>query len=162
MEEFLKYADFAGLVGIWIVVFWLAKLIVNLKSGIEAQGMIIASMSSQADYVNNVQSTVSRLYDPAEIEKLVDAKTQQVLGSHKANTDKLVERGDQSIQSLYGFVGNSVTYLNEGQLRDVFQRMKPELRSSELEEFAFKLRAEIEEIRSEAIGENLGGNVPKT
>jgi hypothetical protein len=55
------------------------------------------------------------------------------------------------------FVGASVAYLNESQLKTIFSQLDFDYRSSELEKFAFDLRKKIESIRSEAIGKALGG-----
>lgn len=157
MDEFLLFLQVAGVIGIWAVIFWLARLIGSLKNGIAAQESVINSMASQAGYVSNLHETVSKLYNPNEIQNLVEAKTQSEISRFRSTVDDITKKSDKSTQSLYKFVGASVAYLNESQLKSIFSHIDLDYRSSELEKFAFDLRKEIESIRSEAIGKTLGG-----
>lgn len=162
MGNVLVVIEIIGVIGIWAVIFWLTKLIANLKGGIDAQKAVIDSMSSQADYISNVHSTVSKLYDPGEIEKLVSAKTEHEISKYQGRYNDIIKKSDKDIQALYKFVGLSVTYLNANQLEDIFSKFEPEFRSPEFEKFAYKLRTEIEKIRSEALANALSGYGEKT
>ena len=157
MEEYLIYIQTAGIVGVWIIVFWLAKLILTLKSGIDAQKSVIESITKQADYVNNLQGTVTKLYDPKEIENLVSAKTENELSKHRGKFEYAIKRSDESIKTLYYFVGSSINYLDKNNLQGIFNSMNHQYRNAELENFAFELRVQIEEIRAEEMAKALGG-----
>ena len=112
MQETLLTLQILGIVGIWAIVFWLAKLISTLKTGVDAQKAIIDSMSSQAEYASNIHNTVSRLYNPGEIENLVLAKTESQISKYRNALNELSKSSDKSTQTLYKFVGSSVTFLN--------------------------------------------------
>jgi len=82
MNESLKILDVVATFLAGGALIWAIKLVGTLRDGISAQKGIIDSFKSQTDYIGNVQSTVSKLYDPTEIEKLVKVKvtgrTQQI------------------------------------------------------------------------------------
>jgi hypothetical protein len=146
MEEILVI----GITVILAIVGWLAKLVSSLKNGIDAQKSIIDSMASQSTYINNVQTTVSKLYEPSEIEKLVSAKTQQALMQNSGKYDEAQKNSENSLKSLYGYMAASITYLDERKLEVVFNSVQQELRNSELEEFAISVRKDVQKIYLEA------------
>jgi uncharacterized protein with ATP-grasp and redox domains len=157
MEELL----ILGIIGVIAIVGWLAKLISNLKNGIDAQKLIIDSMASQSTYINNVHTIVSKLYDPAEIEKLVSTKTQLEMTKYQGNFDEVLKHHSNLVQTLYRYIGASVAYSDSEQLSSVFNSVATDFRSKELEDFALELRKEIESSRQETTSRLLGGFTKK-
>ena len=52
-----------GVIGIWVLVVWFAKLLSNLSKGVRAQQEIIKSFESQSGYLSNIHETVRKLYN---------------------------------------------------------------------------------------------------
>ena len=93
--------EIIGTTGIWILIFWVPYQIRRLNQTIDAQSKLIASFESQSNYVGNIQETMSRLYDPKEIESIVSAKVESEVNSHKKEQNENIQKSFNMFIAMY-------------------------------------------------------------
>jgi hypothetical protein len=76
MAESLAILNVVAILVGSVVLGFLYKSIDGLKNGIEAQRIVIDSLKTHLDYVDGVRGVVSKLFDPAELEKAVAIKVE--------------------------------------------------------------------------------------
>lgn len=90
-----------GTIGIWILIFWVPFQIKRLNQTISAQSKLIESFELQSSYIGNVQETMSRLYDPKEIEAIVTAKVEASVNEHKKEQSQNLKNSLEMIINMY-------------------------------------------------------------
>ncbi len=101
MEESLKILDIVVTFLAGGALIWAIKLISTLKSGIDAQKGIIDSLKAQTDFIGNIQDTVSKLYDPKEVENVVHIKVQDRISKISQSHEKIISGYQKNTEALY-------------------------------------------------------------
>ena len=89
----MEAIEIITLIGVWILIFWVPFQIKRLNETIDAQSKLISNFESQSEYLSNVQETMSRLYDPKEIETIVSAKVEIALKEKSSEYSKNLKKG---------------------------------------------------------------------
>ncbi len=87
--KFFEWIQIGGVIGIWISVIYFTKLIINLKTVIDAQKSAIDSLKLHSDYFKNIHDSVRSLYDPSEISNLVNTKVEKIALENEKILDEL-------------------------------------------------------------------------
>jgi hypothetical protein len=151
MEESLKVLEIAGYLIATVALVWLIKIVNTLKSAIESQKAVIESLKSHVDYVGGLQSTVSKLYDPSEIEKIVDIKVQSEI-LEKETSFKLSEKKSlDSFNTLMSYVSISTVYLSDSAIDAVIEGLRGKYDADFLAKYARHCRQEVLKVRREEL-----------
>ena len=151
MEEFLKLVEVIGVIGIWIVVLWASKLIVTLKSGIDSQKSIIDSFKAQSDYINTLQGTVSRLYNPQEIDKIVSVKVEQEILNERSDFEKSKEDFVATYRAMLSYISISTVYMSDSAIDEALKKVQLTKAGADLASFVKESRKGVLEVRQEAL-----------
>jgi hypothetical protein len=165
-------AEIIGIIGIWILIFWVPFQIKRLNQTIAAQAKLIANFESQSGYLSNVQETMSRLYDPKEIEAIVMAKLEAAANEqaqkHKDNIKSVlnvtVKMYADDVSSLLLFASLSSIYLSKDVLESLLNDFKEFGGKDELANMIRVAHEKHQRMRTEALVEALRsrGNEPET
>lgn len=151
MEELLKVLEIVGYLIATVALVWLIKIINTLKSAIESQKAVIESLKSHVDYVGGLQSTVSKLYDPSEIEKIVDIKVQSEI-LEKETSFKLSEKKSlDTFDTLMSYVAISTVYLSDSAIDTVIEGLRGKYDADFLAKYARHCRQEVLKVRQEEL-----------
>lgn len=151
MEEYFKIFELIGYLIATVALVWLIKIVHTLKAAIESQKAVIDSLKSHADYVGGIQSTVSKLYDPNEIERLVNAKVQSEILEKEASFRSSEERSLNSFNTLMSYVSISTVYLSDSALEAVIKGLDGKHDADFLAKFARHARKEVLKVRQEEL-----------
>ena len=146
--NYIGYIQIIGIVGIWFLVVWLARLLVTLKNGISAQKSIIESFAAQSAYINNVQGTLSKLYDPKEIENIVTIKVEQARRKDFHESNKVV--ADLTLKhysAMLSFIANSLIYMSDSAIDEALKNMRDKDENYFIENFVRDTRKSILKVR---------------
>ncbi len=148
--------DMITMLGLWILIVFVAYYVRKLQALVKDQATIIEAYRSQSDYINNVQQTVSRLYDPSEIEKLVRTKVESEvreseIKAHKkvADASEVINVATTDISALIGFISTIVWYLNDKALQEGLSAYREGGGSESWEKLIEKAHKRASEQRSE-------------
>ena len=154
METALLIIQVCGSLLSFTLVIWLSRIIGTLKGGIESQKSIIESFKEQTTYVSTLQSTLSKLYDPTEIENIVRIKTQAAIEHEEAQMVRNLEGVTDNLRALYSYIARSAVYLDESAIREILKKQGNAKSDQEVEEFVWEVRREIVGIRRNALSES--------
>lgn len=148
MEDSIKILEIVGYLIATIAFFWLIKIVNTLKAAIESQKAIIDSLKSHADYVSGLQNTVSRLYDPTEIERIINVKVQSDVLEMEASFKQSEMKSLDVFNTLMSYVSISTVYLSDNSLEAVLKGIKDKYDADLLTKYALHCRKEVLKARS--------------
>ncbi|PTY38718.1 hypothetical protein BGP77_11095 [Saccharospirillum sp. MSK14-1] len=151
MEESLRVLEVAGYLIATVALVWLIKIVITLKSAIESQKSVIDSLTTHADYVGGLQSTVSKLYDPTEIEKIIDVKVQSEILEREASFNRSEKNSIDSFNTLLSYVSISTVYLSDISLEAILKGLKGKYDADFLAKYARHCRQEVLKVRHEEL-----------
>lgn len=151
MEEYLKIIELIGYLIATVALVWLIKIVHTLKTAVESQKAVIDSLKSHADYIGGIQSTVSKLYDPSEIERLVNTKVQFEILEKEASFRSSEEKSLNSFDTLMSYVSISTVYLSDNELEAVIKGLDGKYDAEFLAKFARHARKEVLKVRQEEL-----------
>jgi hypothetical protein len=155
--NYMALIEIVGVVGLWLLLVWSARLLSTLKSGIAAQKEIIESFKAQSDYIRSVHDTVSRLYDPKELENVVNIRVEKLMQEAKRNDAKSIGFLIRAHYFSLSFIAHTLLYLSDAEIEETIRRMKETEESHYIKEFISDMRKEVLRIRGEAIARILSG-----
>lgn len=151
MEELIKALEVIGNLTPIIACFWLIKIASAMKAAIEAQKAVVDSLRSHADYINGLQNTVSKLYEPTEIEKIINVKVQAEISQKEDLFKKSDKNSLDAFNTLMSYVSISTMYLSENHLNDILKGLQGKYDVDFLTKYAYHCRKEVLKIRGEEI-----------
>ena len=86
----MSFVMLIGVIGIWVLVIWFAKLLATLIQGVRTQQEIIKSFESQSTYFTKIHETVSKLYNPKEIENIVNIRIEKAESEIKSKSTQAI------------------------------------------------------------------------
>ncbi len=154
--DYMQIIGFVGIAGIWILVVWFARLLLTLKNGITAQKSIIDSFAAQSSYINNVQGTLSKLYDPKEIENIVTIKVEHARRIDFRESSKIMSDITQkNIVAPLFFIAHSLIYMSDFTIEEVLKNIRHKDESHFIEAFVRDTRKGILEVRNAEVAKYL-------
>jgi hypothetical protein len=155
MEESLKVLDIVATFIAGGALIWAIKLVKTLKEGINAQKAIIDSFKAQSDYVGNVQSTLSKLYDPQEIENIVNVKVSEKAAKLSKSRENLEKGYEKTVSSIYRLSSWAATSLPDKEFESALSIISVN-ESEEMIEFLKDLR-----IKYPNYPKSISGGIPQ-
>jgi len=153
MEESLKILEIVGFLIATAALGWLIRIVSTLKSAVESQKAVIDSLKSHVDYVGELQGTVSKLYDPAEIEKIINIKVQSEILEKETSLKQSEKSSVESFNTMMSYVSISTVYLSDNALDAVLEGIRGKHDAEFLVKFAKHCRQEVLKVRHETLEE---------
>lgn len=151
MEELLMALEYIAYFIATGALIWLIRLVKSLKAGIDSQKAIIESFKSHIDYVSGIQSTVSKLYDPKEIENVVAIKVQERL-SAKEDAFKSAEKNSvHSMATMMSYISISTVYMSDREIDGALSGIRDKPDAEPLTEFVRECRKGVQKVRNEEL-----------
>ena len=151
MEDSLKILEVTGYLVATLALIWLIKIVSTLKSAIESQKAVIDSLKAHADYVGGLQSTVSKLYDPIELEKIINVKVQSEILEREKSFKQSEKKSLDNFNTLMSYVSISTVYLSDSALEAVLKGLEGKYDADYLAKYARHCRQEVLKVRREEL-----------
>ena len=154
MDNLMQVIEVIGYIIAIGVLGWLIKIVSTLKVAIDSQKAVIESLRANMGYVEGLQSTVSKLYDPSEVEKLVSIKVQNQVLEKESEIRKQGEKETIESWSIFlSYISVSTVYLSDEKIKAVLKTLESRSDYAFLEDYVWKCRSEVLKVRNDAIEE---------